>query len=145
MSNNSIEILTEHLKAHLGRLEMLREYRKNIDDPYVKSALSFTIEDTQEAIAHISSRLRQVGTVSPFQVSGETPEKLLFQSRSRKALGDKIKFVYSGLSHQVEWYNSRIPELRHDPDSQAVLVALREQAKLRLERWETLMVEMKVS
>jgi hypothetical protein len=144
MSVDSIDVLTEHLKAHLGRLVMLREYHQNVDDPYVKSALNFAIEDTQEAIAHVSSRLRQVGSVSPTQISNETSEKLLHQSRSRKTLKDKIKFVHSGLSHQVAWYNSRIPELKHDSDTQAVLVALGEQAKLRLERWESLMVEMKV-
>jgi hypothetical protein len=145
MSQDSVTILTEHLRAHLERLVVLREYHKNIDDPYVKTALSFTIEDTQEAIARVSSRLRQIGTISPVQISEETSEKLLYQSRSRRSLGDKIRFVYRGLVHQVNWYNSHVKTLLEDPDSQAVLVALAEQARLRLERWESLMAEMKVS
>lgn len=145
MSNTSETILTEHLKAQLERLIMLREYHRNIDDPYVKSALSFVIEDTQEAVAHVSSRLRQLGTVATSQLSEEITQKLLRQSRSRRALGDKIIFVWRGLNHQLEWYEAQTKHLIGDPDSQAILVALAEQARVRLERWENLMEEMKVS
>ena len=145
MSDKSTSLLSQCLKAHLERLIMLREYRKNIDDPYVTSALSFTIEDTQEAIARVSSRLRQLGQVTPIKVSEEATEKLLKQSRSRRALGDKIRFVYNGLTHQQEWYSTHVKELVKDADSQAILVALAEQNRLRLERWENLMDEMKVS
>ena len=144
MSNPSIQLLTEHLLSHLDRLAMLREYQKRIDDPYVKSALSFTVEDTQEAIARVSSRLRQLGAVSPTKIAGDAGEKLLRQSRSRKYLGDQIKFVHKGLVYQVHWYNTHVKDLINDPDSQAILVALAEQARLRLERWENLMDEMKV-
>ena len=141
----SITILTQHLRAQLERLVMLREYHRNINDPYVKSALSFVIEDTQEAIALVSSRLRRLGAVSSSQISDETTEKLLWQSRSRRALADKIIFVWRGLKHQTEWYDSEIKNLIDDPDSQAIMVALAEQARVRLERWENLMAEMKVS
>lgn len=144
MSEQSIKLLTEHLMSHLERLTMLREYQKRIDDPYVKSALNFTVEDTQEAIARVSSRLRQLGTVSPTKLADDATEKLLHQSRSRKYLADQIRFVYNGLAHQVAWYNTHVKDLRHDHDSQAILVALAEQAKLRLERWDNLMDEMKV-
>ncbi len=145
MTEASISLLSQNLIAHLERLIMLREYHRNIDDPYVKSALSFTIDDTQEAIARVSSRLRQLGEVSPTIISEEATEKLLWQSRSRRSLGDKVRFVVHGLLHQQEWYTSRIKELVNDPDSQATLVALAEQARVRLERWQNLMDEMKVS
>ncbi len=145
MSNKSTSLLSQCLKAHLERLVVLREYRKNIDDPYVTSALSFTIEDTQEAIARVSSRLRQLGEITPMRVSEETTEKLHKQSRSRRNLADKIRFIYNGLVHQQEWYGTHLKELVKDPDSQAILVALAEQNRLRLERWENLMDEMKVS
>ena len=145
MNNPSITMLAQHLKTQLERLVMLREYQRNIDDPYVKSALSFVIEDTQEAIARISSRLRQLGAISTHQISAEATEKLFRQSRSRRALADKIIFVWRGLKHQVEWYDTHLKNLIRDPDSQAILVALAEQARLRLERWENLMDEMKVS
>lgn len=145
MSETAISLLSQHLIAHLERLVMLREYHRNIDDPYVKSALSFAIEDTQEAIARVSSRLRQLGTISPIRISEEATEKLLRQSRSRRSLGDKIRFVYRGLVHQQQWYNSRVRELVDDSDSQAVLVALAEQSRVRLARWQNLMDEMKVS
>ena len=144
MTNKSVAMLSQTLKAHLERLVVLREYHKNIDDPYVKSALSFTIEDTQEAIARVASRLRQLG-VSTGQISEETTEKLLLQSRSCHTLTDRIVFIWRGLKHQVEWYHNNVKNLLQDPDSQAILVALAEQARLRLDRWENLMDEMKVS
>ena len=145
MSNASINILKQHLKTQLERLVMLREYQRNIKDPYVTSALSFVIEDTQEAIARVSSRLRQLGAVTTGQISEETTEKLLRQSRSRRALEDKIIFVWRGLRHQLEWYDAQIKHLMDDADTQAIFVALAEQARVRLERWENLMDEMKVS
>jgi hypothetical protein len=144
MDNSSIPILKQHLKTQLERLVMLREYHQNVDDPYVKSSLSFVIEDTQEAIARVSSRLRQLGTISTNQMSAETTEKLLRQSRSRRALVDKLIFVWHGLKHQLDWYDTQIKNLINDADSQAIFVALAEQARVRLERWENLMDEMKV-
>lgn len=145
MNTTSETILTDYLKAQLERLIMLREYHRNINDPYVKPALSFVIDDTQEAIARVSSRLRQLGAVATSQISEETTQKLLRQSRSRRALADKIIFVWHGLKHQTDWYTAQTRQLIDDPDSQAILVALAEQARMRLERWETLMKEMKVS
>ena len=145
MSDKSRNILKQHLTTQLERLVMLREYHRNIEDPYVTSALSFVIEDTQEAIARVSSRLRQLGAVTTGQISEETTEKLLRQSRSRRALADKLIFVWRGLRHQLEWYDTQIKNLVDDPDTQAIFVALAEQARVRLERWENLMDEMKVS
>jgi hypothetical protein len=145
MSNKSINILKQHLTTQLERLVMLREYHHNIEDPYVTSALSFVIEDTQEAIARVSSRLRQLGAVTTSQIPEEATEKLLRQSRSRRALADKIIFVWRGLRHQLEWYDTKIKILIDDADTQAIFVALTEQARVRLERWENLMDEMKVS
>ena len=84
MSQTSIPILIELIKAQLERLTMLREYHKTIDDPYVKSSLAFVIEDTQETIARVNSRLRQIGAVPSHQISDEASEKLLRQSRSRR-------------------------------------------------------------
>jgi hypothetical protein len=144
MSENSITILSQHLIAHLEQLAMLREYRKVIEDPYVIAALNFVIEDTHEAIARVSSRIRQLGAVSPSYIANEATDKLLFQSRSRRNLQDQILFVHHGLIHQVQWYHANVKNLINDPDSQAILVALAEQARLRLNRWETMMKEMKV-
>lgn len=144
MDNPSIPILKQHLKTQLERLVMLREYYQNVDDPYVKSSLSFVIEDTQEAIARVSSRLRHLGTISSTQISAEATEKLLRQSRSRRTLVDRLIFVWRGLKHQLDWYETQIKKLIDDADSQAIFVALAEQARVRLERWENLMDEMKV-
>ena len=145
MSNKSIPVLSQALKAHLERLVVLREYHSNINDPYVKSAIYLIIEDTQEAIARIASRLRQLDAIATSQISEETTEKLLHQSRSYHTLADKVIFIWRGLKHQVEWYHQNIKNLLSDTDTQAILVALAEQARLRLERWEILMDEMKVS
>lgn len=146
MSNeNSVAILTENLKTHLERLLVYREYRTNTKDPYVTSALSFAVEDVQEAIARVSSRLRQLGAVSPTKISEDVTEKLLHQSRSRRTIPERLRFVHHGLQHQLNWYQVNIKKLVGDPDSQAILVGLAEQTRLRLERWENLMDEMKVS
>ncbi len=138
-------ILKQHLKMHLERLLVLHKYQRNIKDPYLQSALNLTIEDTQEAISHVSSRLRQLGVVSSRQISEDTSEKLLRQSRKRRTLSDKIVFIWQGLSYQIEWYDLQIKELVNDPDSQAILVTLAERAQTDLERWENLSAEMKVS
>ncbi len=144
MSNGSVTLLTQYIKAHLERLAFLQEYYQNIQNAQVRLALNMVIEDTQEAIARASSRLRQLGQ-APGQTLAVTDEKLLRQSRSRRSVVDKLKFVRHGLKHQLEWYQNHLPDLTDDPDSQAILVGLAEQAKLRLERWESLMKDLKVS
>jgi hypothetical protein len=145
MSDSSVSILTQHLKMQLGHLAVLREYRQSSDNPYFKSALNFAIEDAQEAIAKVASRLRQLGQPLLDQTLDETAEKYLRQSRSRRGIEDKLKFVHQGLKYQLEWYGGRLKDLRDDADSQAIFVALAEQARVRVERWENLMQELKVS
>ena len=145
MSDASVSILTQHLKAQLGHLAVLREYRQSSDNPYFKSALNFAMEDAQEAIARVASRLRQLGRPLLDQTLDEAAEKYLRQSRSRRSLEDKLKFVHQGLKYQLEWYGGRLKDLRDDADSQAIFVALAEQTRVRLERWENLMQELKVS
>jgi hypothetical protein len=145
MSDVSVSILTQHLKMQLGHLAVLREYRQSSDNPYFKSALNFAIEDAQEAIARVASRLRQLGRPLLDQTLDETAEKHLRQSRSRRSIEDKLKFVHQGLKYQLEWYGGRLKDLRDDADSQAIFVALAEQTRVRLERWENLMQELKVS
>jgi hypothetical protein len=112
--------------------------------PTLSRAWPFVIEDTQEAIARASSRLRQIGARPVGKLSEEVTEKLLRQSRVRRALADKLKFIQNGLKFQLNWYETQIKALRQDPDTQATLVALAEQTRIRLERWNNLMVEMKV-
>lgn len=144
MSDSSVAILTEHQKAQMERLVMLREYRRIITDPYVKSALSFTIEDTQEAIARAASRLRQIGAIQVSQFSEDVSDKLVRQASQRRGLADQIYFIVHGVEHQLQWYERQIKALVGDADTQAIFVALAEQARVRLERWKNLMVELKV-
>jgi len=129
---------------HVERLSVLQEYHQTIADPYVKSALNFAIEDTQEAIAQGASRLRQLDQISTTRLADSARQKLLQQARSRRSLGDKIIFVWRGLQYQFDWYHKQMNKLIDDSDTQAVFVAMAEQARIRLERWETLMDEMKV-
>ena len=144
MTDSSVSILNQCVKTQLGRLAVLREYREQINDPYIKSGLAFAIEDTQEAIARVASRLRQFDHTLIDQNLDETGEKLLRQARTRRGTEDRLKFVRQGLKYQLEWYSARVKELRDDLDSQAILVALAEQTRVRLERWETLMKDLKV-
>ncbi|MCB0210159.1 MAG: hypothetical protein KDJ52_12555 [Anaerolineae bacterium] len=144
MANPSIDILTEHQKAQMERLVMLRDYQQLIGDPYVKSALNFVIEDTQEAIARGASRLRQIGAMQVSKFSEDVNNKLLRQGRQRRGLGDKIWFIYNGLDHQLQWYERQVKVLVDDADTQAIFVALAEQLRARIDRWRNLMDEMKV-
>ena len=144
MNDSSVSILSEHVKAQLARLAFLQEYRQRIRDPYVTSALAFVIEDTQEAIARVASRLRQLDSTVDESLD-ESGQKLLRQAQSRRSLEDKIKFIRQGLKHQTEWYNARMKDLRNDADSQAIFVGLAEQARVRLDRWENMMKDLKVS
>jgi hypothetical protein len=144
VSRTSISILTQHLQVQLAHLAVLREYHQGDEKPYFKSALSFAIEDAQEAIARVASRLRQLGHPYLNQSLDEAGDRLLRQSRSRRSAEDKLKFVHHGLKHQLEWYGTHLKDLKDDADSQAIFVALAEQTRVRLERWETLMLELKV-
>jgi hypothetical protein len=144
MEQDSSTVLKKHLEYQLEWLTVLEEYKQKIDDPHVKPVLSFMIEDTQEAIARVSSRLRQLG-MSTGHAQEEVEYKRLYQARARHYLADRIKFIWQGLKHQLQWYQTEIKGLRDDADSQALFVALAEQTRVRLERWERLMSEMKVS
>ncbi len=145
MSHSSVAILTQNIKAHLAHLVVLREYQQHNDNPYFKSTLTLTIEDAQEAIARVASRLRQLGYPLLDQTLDEAGEKLLRQARGRRGVEDRLKFVWHWLKHQLEWYTTHVKELKNDADSQAIFVALAEQTRVRLERWENLMRDLKVS
>jgi hypothetical protein len=75
----------------------------------------------------------------------EAGEKLLWQAQHQKGLEAQIKFVWHGLKHQFDWYTTHVKDMKHDSDSQAIFVALAEQTRVRLERWETMMRDLKVS
>jgi hypothetical protein len=145
MNSGSIEILAQNLKTQLAHLAVLREYARDMESPYFKAALIMATEDAQEAIARVSSRLRQLGQPVTDQSLDENGEKLLGQSRRQASLEDKIKFVWHNLKHQFDWYNAQLKDLKNDADSQAIFVALAEQGRVRLERWETFMKDLKVS
>ncbi len=145
MTNSAVPILLQHLANHLARLAVLREYRDRIDQPNVKLAISFVVEDTQESIARVSSRLRQLGYLPEQKTLDETIDELLHQSRSCRYLEDKLIFLWRGLKYQQEWYARQLKSLKNDADSQAILVALAEQNRVRLERWENLLQDMKVT
>ncbi len=144
MTDSSISILTECVRVQLGRLEVFREYQQKERDPYFLAALAPAIEDVQEAIARVSSRLRQLDSPISDEELDEAGDKVLRQSRTRRGTGDKAKFVWQGLKHQLDWYSARIQDLKDDPDSQAILVALTEQTRVRLDGWENMMKELKV-
>lgn len=144
MDHSSAVKLTQNVKAHLVHLAVLREYQHQNDNPYFKSALTLAIEDAQEAIARVASRLRQLGYPLLDQTPDETGEKLLRQARSQRSVEEKLKFVRHWLKHQLEWYSVHVKELKNDADTQATLVALAEQTRVRLERWENLMKDLKV-
>jgi len=143
MSHTSVLILTQHNQVQLARLKYLQEYSRNIDDNQVKLALAQAIEDTQEAIARVASRLRQLDQPSG-QVLNEQDEKLVRQARTRRSVADKLRFVKQGLKFQLEWYEARLRDLADDADTQAIFVALAEQTRVRLERGDNLMKDMKV-
>ena len=144
MSRKSISILAQHNQVQLSRLAYLKEYSQNIDDNHIRLVLAQAIEDIQEAIARVSSRLRQLGQ-APGRAPEEADEKLLRQSRARRGVADKLQFVRQGLKFQLEWYEARIRDLTDDPDTQAIFVALAEQTRVRLASWDNLMTDMKAS
>ena len=140
MSQSAAPILIKHNKAQLERLAYLQEYRQNIDDRYVTEALTLLIEDAQEALARVASRLRQLGE-APGLISEQTDTKLLNQSRARRNLADQVQFVRQGLSFQLDWYRTQIKHLQHDLETQAVLVALAQQTEFRLNQWDDTLAE----
>ena len=82
--------------------------------------------------------------LAPGRLLDDANEKLIRQARTRRGLADKLKFVQNGLQFQLEWYEARVKDVADDADTQAILVALAEQTRVRLDRWDRLMREMKV-
>jgi hypothetical protein len=145
MNTPSTQMLTQNLQALLAHLAILREYAHDAEKPAFKAALTPAIEDDLEAIARVSSRLRQLGQAINNQILDESGEKLLRQAHHQNTLADKLKFIRHWFKHQLEWYHTRLKDLKHDADTQALFVALAEQIRIRLERWDTLMKDLKVS
>lgn len=145
MADSTVILLAQNLKNQLAQLAVLREYHKSNESPYFKSALALAKEDVQEGIARVASRLRQLGHAPSDQTLDEAGEKLLRQSYNQRGLEAQMKFVWHGLKHQLEWYGAHTKDMKYDADSQAIFVALAEQTRVRLERWETLMRDLKVS
>lgn len=142
---NSATALNAHLKELGEQLVVLRQFQQTTDKPYIKSALSFVIEDTQEAIAKTASRLRQLGQKPANQMPSDAAVAKLVRTHNQQTLGDKLQSVWQALKQRLDWYATQVKNLKDDADTQAILVALAEQARVRLERWENLMDEMKVS
>jgi hypothetical protein len=145
MTDSAVALLTQNIKHQLAHLTLLREYHKKTGDPDVKSALALALEDVQEGIARVASRLRQLGHPWLEQKLDQAGEKLVWQSQGQRGEEAQLKFVRHGLEHQLDWYHTHLKDIKHDPDSQAIFVALAEQTRVRLERWENLMRELKVS
>ncbi len=146
MNTPSTEFLSQNLQVLLAHLTTLREYARDTDKAFFKAALTPAIEDDQEAIARVSSRLRQLGqAVTPPTQLDESGEKLLRQARHKATTEERLKFVHHWFKHQFEWYNTRIKDLKQDADTQALFVALAQQTRVRLERWEAMMKDLKVS
>ncbi len=143
MSHNSIAILTQHNQVQLARLAYLEEYSQKIDDAHVKLILAQAIEDIYEAIARVASRLRQLDRPAG-QALDEVDQKLLRQARTRRGLADQLRFVRQGLKFQLDWYEARLKDLSGDADTQAIFVALAQQTRVRLARWDKLMADLKV-
>lgn len=144
MNHNSIALLTQHNQVQLARLAYLEEYSQKIDNAQIKLSLGQVIEDIYEAVARVASRLRQLDQPTG-QALDEVDEKLLRQARTRRGLADQLRFVRQGLKFQLDWYEARLKDLSGDADSQAIFVALAQQARVRLARWDKLMADLKVS
>ena len=145
MSNASVTNLSQLLAILRARLVVFREFQANTDDSYYRTALNFVIEDTQEAIARTASRLRQLGERTADRTSTKTLQIDLSDAREQEDLAYALMYVWRALKEQLTWYNTTVKTLLDDADTQAILVALAEQNRVRLERWENLMAEMKVS
>lgn len=145
MSNASVTNLSQLLAILRARLVVFREFQANTDDSYYRTALNFVIEDTQEAIARTASRLRQLGERTADRTSTKTLQIDLSDAREQEDLAYALIYVWRALKEQLDWYNTTVKTLLDDADTQAILVALAEQNRVRLERWENLMAEMKVS
>jgi hypothetical protein len=145
MPTSSVTTLIQLLDIQRERLAVYREFQASTNDPYFKSALSFVIEDTQEAIARAASRLRQLGQRTADHSPGTIPDLNVSDGQAHEELAYRLLFVWHALKDQLDWYNARIKTLLDDADTQAILVALAEQNRVRLERWDNLLDEMKVS
>lgn len=145
MADKSLRILIEHLSTQRQNMEIYQEYHNVTPRPYIKSILKLLIEDTYEAIARTASRMRQLdGSPGRHGLDDSTRSKIRRAHRQRNE-EEKLKFVWQGLNTQLQWYGDQIDVLVDDADTQALLVALAEQTRVHLNRWEKLMEEMKVS
>lgn len=115
--------LLSSLRGRRTYLLIYEAYRKATPKADLAQLLDVLIEDTQDAIASLSSQLRYLG-VSPLQ-SGIN-EGLLAKGVRRRGTLSKMNFLLVGTSHNLEWY----AEQAHDEDPSQVQALWQELAAM---------------
>ena len=102
--------LVSCLRTRRTYLLIYQEYRKQQPKPEFMALLDALIDETQEAIAAVSTQVRRADR-SPLAVG--INEKLLTQGAGRKGVLSKLNFMLVGSSRALEWYASQ--QAANDP------------------------------
>jgi hypothetical protein len=145
MDEPSLEDLGALLQAYLNCLELCRAFRKQTDDPDVRAALGTLIDDLQEPLASLASRLRRRGVASgayELDRQGKTTLRELLGTRS---LPEQLLTVRGSLANLVAWYSEHLPADQKDPSIRDWLASLSTQTRGLLESWDRHIKEMKAT
>lgn len=119
--------LVSCLRTRRTYLLIYQEYRKQRPKPEFMALLDTLIDETQEAIAALSTQVRRADR-SPLAVG--VNEKLLAQGAGRKGVLSKLNFMLVGSTRALEWYASQQAAADDPPEVQAMwqqLIALESQ------------------
>ncbi len=133
------------LQAYLNCLELCRALNKQTHDPHGREALGTLIDDLQESLVLLASRLRRRG-VAPGTFELDRQGK----ARIREVLGtcsvrEQLLAIRRSLAHLVAWYAAHWPAPHADRSSLDWLESLSVQASGMSERWDRHMYEMKAT
>ena len=104
------------LRARRTYLMIYQDYLRQRPKKDVSQLLEGLIEDTQDAIAMLSSQLRRTGH-SP--LAAGVNESLLQQARRRRGTLSKLNFIVVGSRNTVSWYEG-CQKADDPPDAEAL-------------------------
>jgi hypothetical protein len=115
--------LARNLEYKITYLEIYQEYLKQVSDPDVIEFLQQLMDDQQNSIAGLSSRLRRLG--HPVNQAASL-EKLKAQAFTRRDTLGRLQFVQTGLERSAAWYAEQLldREMAGDPATRHLLIDL---------------------
>lgn len=129
------------LRARRAYLTIYQQYLRYRPKPEFVALLEVLVDDTQEAVALLSSALRRLDR-SPLQAGAH--EKLLDQGMGRRGAVSRLNFMIVGMDKSLQWYASQLAE-DDSPEIRAIWQELEATERRHLAMTKGLLAEMERS